>query len=184
MIAAIILAAGASKRLGQPKQLVEIGSEMLLQRAIRTAHEAGCAPVIVVLGASHAEIIARTNLHHAVTVIHSAWRKGMASSLRVGVEAIPKAAEGVVLLTCDQPAVSAAHLRSLMVSGNVTASAYAGRHGVPAYFPASMFAELMKLYGDAGARELLHSAAAVDLPGGELDVDTLADLDKAKLLFH
>jgi molybdenum cofactor cytidylyltransferase len=184
MIAAILLAAGASKRLGHPKQLVDIGGETLLQRAVRTAHAAGCAPVIVVLGAYHAQILASSDLHQAVTVINSAWQQqGMASSMRLGLASVPETAEGAVLLTCDQPAVSAAHLRALMASGNVTASAYAGRHGVPAYFPASMFGELMKLQGDAGARELLRSSAAVNLPGGELDIDTAADLDQAKLLF-
>jgi molybdenum cofactor cytidylyltransferase len=183
MIAAIVLAAGASKRLGQPKQLAKINDETLLQRAIRTAHEAGCAPIIVILGAHHAEILASTNLHPAVCVINNAWQEGIASSIRLGVEAVPKEAEGALLLTCDQPAISAAHLRSLMATGNTTASAYAGRHGVPAYFPASMFAELIKLRGDAGAREFLRNTATVDLSGGELDIDTPADLDKAKQQF-
>ena len=63
------------------------------------------------------------------------------------------------------------------------ASAYAGRRGVPAYFPAAEFAALMKLRGDAGARELLCEAEAIDLPDGELDVDTAADVDEAERLF-
>jgi CTP:molybdopterin cytidylyltransferase MocA len=88
--------------------------------------------------------------------------------------------DGVVLMTCDQPAVTAEHLRALMAGDEVTGSAYAGRRGVPAYFPASSFAELMELQGDAGARELLRAAATVELAGGELDVDTAADLDEAK----
>jgi len=184
MIAAIVLAAGASTRLGQPKQLIELCGETLLHRAVRTAHEAGCSPVVVVLGAHHAEILAHSDIHQAITLINNSWQEGMASSLRLGLASVPGTAEGVVLLTCDQPTVSATHLCLLMTTGNITASAYAGRNGVPAYFPAFMFPELMKLRGDAGARELLRNAAAVDLPGGDLDIDTATDLDRAKLLFR
>lgn len=92
---------------------------------------------------------------------------------------------GVVVMTCDQPAVSAAHLRGLAGGAGevVVASAYAGRRGVPAYFPARMFGELMELRGDAGARELLRGARAIALPDGELDVDTEEVLARARMLF-
>jgi molybdenum cofactor cytidylyltransferase len=88
-----------------------------------------------------------------------------------------------MVTTCDMPAVTAAHLRSLMVSGEVTASLYAGRRGVPAYFPASCFRELMELRGDVGAKGLLSSAPFVELVGGELDIDTAEDLERARQLF-
>jgi molybdenum cofactor cytidylyltransferase len=81
------------------------------------------------------------------------------------------------------PAVTAAHLRLLMASGGLTASSYMERRGVPAYFPASAFKDLMELQGDAGARSLLQSAWCVELPGGEVDVDTIEDLEKARDLF-
>jgi CTP:molybdopterin cytidylyltransferase MocA len=87
-------------------------------------------------------------------------------------------------MTCDQPAVTAGHLRKLTATGEITASAYAGRRGVPAYFPAAAFPALMRLTGDAGARELLRDAATVELAGGELDVDTAVDLDEAKRRFR
>jgi CTP:molybdopterin cytidylyltransferase MocA len=70
-----------------------------------------------------------------------------------------------------------------MASGEVRASAYAGRRGVPAYFPASTFAELVQLRGDQGARELLRDANAIELPNGELDIDTAADMAAAERLF-
>jgi len=167
VIAAIVLAAGASTRLGRPKQLVVLGGETLLERAVRTARKAACQPVVVVLGAEADQIRERCNLSGAI---------------RVGVGALPPV-DGVVLMTCDQPAVTAEHLRALMAVGDVAASAYAGRCGVPAYFPAKAFAALMELWGDAGARGLLREAATVDLDGGELDVDTAADLDEAKRRF-
>jgi molybdenum cofactor cytidylyltransferase len=186
MTAAVVLAAGASTRLGEPKQLVKVARETLLERAVRTAREAGCSPVVVVLGAGYVEILAYSQLGDIVPVINAEWKEGISSSIRLGVKAlgiVAKGTGGVVLMTCDQPAVSAAHLRELMRRGEVTASEYAGRRGVPAYFPATMFAELTALRGDTGARDLLREAAAVPLPNGELDVDTAVDVDEAERLF-
>ncbi len=183
MIAAVVLAAGASTRLGEPKQLVKLGGETLLERAVRTAREAGCSPVVAVLGAAAELIAEQCDLSDAVVVVNELWDEGMGSSLRVGLGAVG-GAEGVVLMTCDQPAVTAAHLRALMDSGGVTASAYAGRRGVPAYFPASAFAGLLELKGDRGARDLLRMAAAIELVDGEVDVDTAEDLARAERMFR
>jgi molybdenum cofactor cytidylyltransferase len=183
MTAAVVLAAGASIRLGEPKQLVVVGGETLLERAVRVAREAGCAPVVVVLGAAAEQVATRCNLGGAVLVMNSGWEEGMASSIRVGVGAVG-GADGVVLMTCDQPAVTVEHLLVLTAAGEVTASAYAGRRGVPAYFPAASFPALIELRGDAGARELLRSAPTVELVGGELDVDTANDLAEAARLFR
>ena len=179
---AVVLAAGASSRLGEPKQLATLGGETLLERAVRTAREAGCAPVVVVLGAGAERIRERCRLGDAVIAVNADWQTGMASSIRAGLAAV-NGAEGVVLMTCDQPAATAEHLRALRSTGAVTASAYAGRRGVPAYFPAASFGELTRLTGDAGARELLREVRAVELAGGELDVDTAADLAAAERLF-
>jgi CTP:molybdopterin cytidylyltransferase MocA len=181
--AAVVLAAGASTRLGEPKQLVMLGGETLLERAVRVAHEAGCAPVVVVLGAAAELVAARCDLGSAVVVVNEAWEEGMASSIRVGIGGVG-GADGVVLMTCDQPAVTAEHLLALMAAGQVTASAYAERRGVPAYFPGAAFPALAALRGDAGARELLRGTATVELVGGELDVDTATDLAEATRLFR
>ena len=186
MIAAVVLAAGASSRLGEPKQLVMLGGETLLERTVRTAHEAGCTPVVVVLGAEHLEILARGQPENAVPVINDEWKEGMASSIRLGVRTlgfIAKDAEGVVLMTCDQPAVTRKHLNLLMRRKEVKASRYAGRNGVPAYFPKKYFKELAQLAGDAGARALLAQALSENLAHGELDVDTVEDLARARELF-
>ena len=87
MIAAVVLAAGASTRLGEPKQLIAIGGETLLERAVRTAREAGCAPVVVVLGADAERIRERCDLGDALAVVNEEWQEGMASSIRIGVAA-------------------------------------------------------------------------------------------------
>lgn len=181
--AAVVLAAGASVRLGEPKQLVRLAGETLLERTIRTAREAGCSPVVVVLGASYVEILAHSQLGDAIPVINDKWKQGMASSIRLGVRAlgfVAKEVDGVVLMTCDQPAATAGHLRALMMTGEATASVYAGRRGVPAYLPAAAFEQLMKLRGDTGARDLLRDAEAVALRGGELDIDTAEDLSEVR----
>lgn len=181
-IAAVVLAAGASRRLGSPKQLAMLGDETLLERAVRLARAAGCSPVIVVLGAEYKQVLANCGLGDAVPVIHDKWEEGMGSSIRLGVRACEDAA-GVVVMTCDQPAVTVEHLQLLMRGPEVNASRYAGRKGVPAFFPERYFGELEALNGDVGARDLLRSAEAVELVGGELDVDTLEDLERARELF-
>jgi molybdenum cofactor cytidylyltransferase len=181
-IAAVILAAGDSTRLGQPKQLIEIAGETLVGRAVRIAREAGCSPVVVVLGAEAQRIRMRCSLGDARTVVNPDWPEGMASSVRAGVAAAASV-DAVVLMTCDQPAVTAQHLRDLADSGEVTASAYAGRRGVPAYFPRSSFPALEQLTGDSGARDLLKGARTIELPGGDLDIDTAEDLAEARVRF-
>ena len=186
MIPAVVLAAGASTRLGEPKQLVMIGGETLLERALRTASEAGCKPVVVVLGAAHVEILARSRLAGAVVVINEEWKEGMASSIRLGVRtlgSVAKDAEGVLLLACDQPAVTPQHLNRLMIKQEVRASRYANRNGVPAYFPSKYFNELMELKGDSGARALLVQAPYEGLANGELDIDTAEDFAQVRTLF-
>jgi CTP:molybdopterin cytidylyltransferase MocA len=185
-IAAVVLAAGASKRLGEPKQLAMLGGETLLERAVRVAREAGCSPVVVVVGAEYVRVLQQGALGDALTVINDKWDEGMASSIRVGVRAlgfVAKEADGVVLMTCDQPAVTGKHLSRLMLRDEVTASGYAGRKGVPAFFPKKYFERLMELTGDAGARELLLDTRCEALENGELDVDRPEDLRRARELF-
>jgi CTP:molybdopterin cytidylyltransferase MocA len=185
-IAAVVLAAGASTRLGEPKQLVVLGGETLLERAVRVAREAGCSPVVVVLGAEHVRVLENSVLGDVVTVINDKWQEGMASSIRLGVRSLgfaAKDAEGVLLMACDQPAVTAKHLSHLTLRAEVKASRYAGKNGVPAFFPKKYFGKLMELKGDAGARELLAEARYDELENGELDVDTVEDLKRVRELF-
>ncbi|MCU1223756.1 MAG: 4-diphosphocytidyl-2C-methyl-D-erythritol synthase [Edaphobacter sp.] len=158
---------------------------MLLERAMRVAREAGCEPVVVVLGALAAVIQAECRLGDARVVMNEGWASGMGGSIGAGVRALGDA-DGCVVMTCDMPAVTASHLRVLMesgVAGEEVASSYAGRRGVPAYFPASSFVELKALRGDAGARGLLQGAKWVELVGGELDVDAVGDLERVRELF-
>lgn len=179
-VAAIILAAGASRRLGRPKQLVEIAGETLLARAVRVASEAAFAPVVVVVG-NEAGFADQLIGGDVVLVRNIAADEGIASSIRRGIEAVDGSnCSGALLMTCDQPRVTPEHLRALAADETaVSGSLYAGRIGVPAYFPASSFESLLQLRGDVGARELLRRARAVPAEELALDVDTEEDVERA-----
>jgi molybdenum cofactor cytidylyltransferase len=182
----VVLAAGASTRLGEPKQLVKLRGETLLARSLRVAAEAECSPVVVVLGAEHTRVIENSCFVDVEIVVNENWIEGMGSSIRLGVrqlETLARDARGVVLMTCDQPAVTAQHLRLIAAQNELKASYYEGRRGIPAYLPAEYFGRLTMLRGDVGARELLVDARCEELLHGELDVDTAGDLERAKLLF-
>lgn len=176
--AAVVLAAGASRRLGRPKQTVVLDGEMLVERAVRVAMEAELSPVIVVVRAE-AEFCEGLRRRGCRVLVNEAAEEGMAASIRCGVAAVR--APGVVVMACDQPGVRAEHLRALVEEPErVTGSRYAGRTGVPAYFPAAVFEALLELRGDVGARELLRGAAFVEDESLALDVDTEAELDEAR----
>jgi CTP:molybdopterin cytidylyltransferase MocA len=162
-----------------------LGGETLVERAVRVAFTAGLKPVIVVVrpGVEFAEELRRRGCS---LVDNIEADEGMAASIRCGVRAAQGVqAAGVVVMACDQVALRAEHLRALCAEpARVTGSRYAGRVGIPAYFPATVFGELMQLKGDVGAREMLRGAAAVEDEGLALDVDTAADLAAAREQFE
>jgi molybdenum cofactor cytidylyltransferase len=183
-VAAIILAAGTSLRLGTPKQLVRLGAETLLERTVRVAVEAGLSPVY---GVVPADLLIEYMPEGMIPVVNQNAAEGMASSIRAGLRALAAnndAVSGAIILACDQPAVTADHLRELARGASrVVASAYSGRKGVPAYFPTEVFEALLALRGDVGARDLLQNASAIPLSSGELDIDTIEDLNRARKLY-
>jgi len=187
-VAAVILAAGASRRLGQPKQLLVYRGEALLESAARLAAEAGAVPVITVLGAHLAEISAAIPQGESIRVYNDRWEQGIAGSIHAGLHAlatIAPEADGVLLMTCDQPRLTAAHLHALLdaftavKAESIAASFYSGTLGVPAIFPRSVFPQLLELRGDQGARKLLLDPPCpllrIDFPG-EVDIDSPDDL--------
>ncbi|WLT33293.1 nucleotidyltransferase family protein [Geothrix sp. PMB-07] len=182
-IAAIILAAGSGRRMGGPKALLRLEGETLLRRAVRAALEAGCAPVIAVVGDWDPGLSGLP----VQAIPNPGAAEGMASSIRAGLAALPAEAEGVLLLTVDQPAVDTVLLKRLMaLAGEApmhpAACAYAGTLGVPALLPRRLFPELAALEGDRGAKAILQREQALTLPfpEGERDLDTPADIKRLK----
>lgn len=190
-VGAIVLAAGASRRLGQPKQLVGLQGEALLSRALRLAKEAGAQPVIPVLGAQFAKICASIHFDTSIPVFNERWEEGVASSIQAGLHEMDVRApetDAVLILACDQPRLTSAHLHALIAAYQqqredaIAASTYAGIRGAPAVFPRRVFEALYALAGDQGARVLLAkppcAVVELQLAGGELDVDLPDDLKK------
>ena len=188
-VAAIVLAAGASRRLGRPKQLLLHGGQTLLERALRLVREAGASPLLVVLGAHLDLIRASIQLNDALPVVNGQWKQGIASSIHAGLHALDASApeaSAALLVACDQPRLTASHLRALIETFSaqaapaIVASSYAGILGVPAVFPRAVFPHLLALGGDQGARALLASPPcpliAIEFAGGEVDIDLPADL--------
>ena len=186
-VAGVILAAGASRRLGQPKQLLRYRGETLIHRSVRLAHAAGLAPLQVVVGHRGREIAAALGEFGAAAAVvtNPDWRRGMGGSLARGIASLPPATAAALVLVTDQPQVSAALLGVMLAryrsdGTTLVACRYAsGALGVPALFARRHFAELAALSGDRGARALFarHAAvlAAVSFPAGDRDVDTPAD---------
>jgi len=186
----MILAAGASTRLGRPKQLLPFRGRTLLRHAAETALASLCRPVVVVLGA----FAERLNLELAglpVTVaMNPQWNEGMSSSIRAGLKALAPDRDGpdaVVIMLCDQPLISAQFLDRLVAvrqtSGKgIVAAEYGGEAGVPALFSRAYFPELAALSGSRGAKPVIarhaNDAERIPLPEAALDIDRQEDVQR------
>jgi CTP:molybdopterin cytidylyltransferase MocA len=181
----LVLAAGAARRFGSPKQLVRIGGRPLLHRSASIAAEVAGQSVTVVLGA-HAELLAPL-LKHATgnVVINRHWEEGLASSLREGVRSLPSACDGVMIVLADQVAVTGHDLARLAAAWRaqpewLIAASYDGHTGVPAVFPRWTFPGFNDLRGDSGARVMLERHAGrvlrIPMPNAAVDIDTPEDL--------
>lgn len=181
----LVLAAGASTRLGQPKQLVRLGGRPALHIVVSSAVSLVGHAVSVVVGA-HAREMTHLLAHSPASVIvNRHWEEGMASSLRFGLAALPPACEAVLILLGDQVAVTADDLRRLAGAwkseeGMIAASVYDQHVGVPAIFPRLCFSELAELRGDQGARMVLernsYRLVRVPMSNAAIDLDTPDDL--------
>jgi len=187
-----VLAAGAGTRMGRPKALVRYGGGLLVERACRVLADAGCAPVLAVLGAGAGQVLACARLPAGTaTVTNPDWPTGMGSSLRAGLSALPPTAAAVVVTLVDTPGVGAAAVRRLVAAwraGAVAAQAtYRGQPGHPVLLSRDVVAEVAAAAtGDRGARDWLRSHAdmvvrvACDGTGYAIDLDTPDDLAAAR----
>ena len=188
----ILLAAGGSRRLGTPKQLLpDAEGTTLVRRAAETALGSACRPIVAVLGASADVVEAELAGLPLTTAVNPDWQTGMASSLSTGLTALAgtDALDAVVVMLCDQPQVTSALLDSLITAyaetnTQIVACEYSGILGVPALFGPALFPALLSLTGDEGARRVVKNYAGlitcIPFPEGTLDIDTPQDAEKLR----
>ena len=168
---AVVLAAGAARRYGAPKQLVRYRGEALVARSVRVARLAGADAVCVVLGCRadrirHALRQGYASPAEPAIVRNPRWRDGMGRSLACGIRALPAEARAALVCLVDQPRLQAEDMAALVTAwranpGCAVAARYDGRLGVPAVFPRSWFSRLRRLEGERGAQAMLASARGV-----------------------
>lgn len=188
--AGLLLAAGAGRRYGRPKALVELDGVPLVRRGITLLRDGGCTPVHVVLGAGADDV---PDLPGAVPVRHDGWPEGLGSSLRRGLASLPANVPAAIVVLVDQPLLSPAAVRRVRAAYTggalVAVATYAGRPGHPVLLTRETW-PLLDRYavGDRGARDLLRDRPdlVVEVPcddvGAPLDVDTPADLLRLRAL--
>jgi molybdenum cofactor cytidylyltransferase len=185
-IAGVVLAAGASTRMGANKLLLEIRGETLLHRAVRAAIEAGLEPVLVVLGHEAERARAALGTLPCRPVLNPDPHRGLGSSVATGIAALPPEVSGVVVLLADMPGVTAAMLAALSTRHRATRaplvlSDYDGVVAPPVLYDRRLFPELAALDGEGAGRAVIerHRAEAIAerWPAAALqDVDVPSDL--------
>lgn len=183
---ALVLAAGASSRMGRVKALLEVDGEPLVTRCVRLLRAAGAAPVLVVLGHHAARLRGPVEAAGAGAVENPDPEGDQLSSLRVGLGALPAGAPGVLVLPVDHGLVREATIRAVMAAAGEDPTRPAVpsvdmRRGHPTWFPAGLFGELVDPALEGGARTVLRRHArdlrhlVVDDPGAVRDLDTPED---------
>lgn len=183
-LAGLLLAAGGSRRLGQPKQLVRVDGQPLVRRQARLLAEL-IDPLIVVTGAFATEVRTALTGVDWREAHHPDWQRGLGSSLAAGASRVEADAAGVLVMLCDQYRVQRATLQQLVeawreVPATACACRWAGADGPPVIFPPSMLPALRALDGDRGARVLLAEQPQtrwIEAPEAAADLDTPDDLD-------
>lgn len=191
-IGLIILAAGASKRLGEPKQLLNFKGETFLRRAALEAVESVCRIVVVVFGANAEKFEYSIKDLEIFPVGNNDWESGMRTSIRAGIEKISeidKEISGAIIAVCDQPFVTREIFDELAKTFKrndalIVASSYAETVGVPALFSRKLFPDLKNLDERGGAKSLIRKyidkTITINFPDGAIDIDTPEDFERLK----
>lgn len=187
-VAGLLLAAGGGLRLGRPKALVQFQGEQLVERGVRLLTQAGCQPIVVVLGAAAPDVRSQSALGTAQVVVNEAWETGMASSLRAGLRSLEQSgSDACIVALVDQPLVTAEALRRLIAAWEAgavaAAAAYRGQPRNPVLFDRRVWRDVSDAaVGDEGARGWIHSNVNLvrlvpcDDVASSADIDTEADL--------
>ncbi len=194
MISAIILAAGESKRMGKPKQLIPLGRTTILEQTVENCLNSKVNEVILVLGHSAEEVIRVIAARPVKLAINSNYQRGMSTSIMTGLNMVDSRARAVMLTLGDQPFIDSRTLNRLIDEfyshdKGIVIPVYRGRRGHPVIFAIKYKGELLRLKGDIGARETIDRHAddvlelAVNCEGICIDIDTIDmfSLEKSKL---
>jgi len=188
----VILAAGASTRLGKPKQLLQYRGKTLLAHAINEAVNSNADAIVVILGKNADQFKKEIDDRKVRVAVNSSWEEGMASSLRLGLGTLlndKPYIDAVIFMVCDQPYVLSSILNDLIITQQKTTKQivtcnYGDSIGPPALFHKKYFKDLMKLSGDTGARKIIqenmNDMTTILFPEGEIDIDTEEDYEKLK----
>jgi molybdenum cofactor cytidylyltransferase len=189
-IAGILLAGGASTRMGTNKLLVELGGEPLVRRAARVALASGLDPVLLVVGHDLDRVSAAVAGLPLRIVANPAHERGLNTSLSAGVAAVPPAAAAAVVLLADMPLVDPALVGDLVdwharTGAPVVSARYAGTVAPPVLYARALLPELCGAEGEGRGREVVRRhadrAAFVDRPASALaDVDAPGDLEAVR----
>lgn len=190
MIWAIILAAGESKRMGQPKMLLPYGEKTIVETVIDCALASMADEVLVVLGANREKIIKRIKNLSVKSVVNPNFSSGMLSSVQVGFKALPEEVESALVLLGDQPGITSAIIDRLLEAygsskKSIVVPIYQGSRGHPVLIDTKYREEIHSLHNEIGLRELLHNhpdeVLEVDLDEAEIlqDVDNPEDYHQA-----
>jgi molybdenum cofactor cytidylyltransferase len=182
-VTGLVLAAGGSRRLGRPKQLLPYGGATLLDHALATARACRFDQLVCVLGGGAEEVRGSVDLHGTDVVENSSFGEGCSSSVAAALWLVDPRCDVLVLLLGDQPGVRSATVAALLAGRSdapIAACAYDDGRGHPLAFARETFAELEALHGDKGVWRLLdrHGAEVADVPVAgpvPLDVDTWED---------
>jgi molybdenum cofactor cytidylyltransferase len=188
-VAAIVLAAGRSTRMGEANKLIaDIGGVPMVRRVVQAALASKTRPVLVVIGHQAAEVSAALAGLDVTLVTNPDYATGLSSSLKAGVRAVPEDCNGAVVILGDMPRVAPKHLDELMAAfaaqkgGAIIVPTHQGRRGNPLLWPTKFFPELLCLDGDAGAKRLVATHAA-ELREVDLGTDAIfADVDTPEAL--
>lgn len=182
-VAGIVLAAGAGRRYGMPKALVELHGSLLVDLAAEVLLAGGCDPVLVVLGAAAEEVRSRARLVGVEVLDNPDWSSGMASSLRVGLAALAtEPSQAVLVLPVDVPGVTSAAVRRVLAAAGdsrdcLAAATYDGVRGHPVLLGRAHWAGILSMAtGDAGARDYLRTQLVQPVPCE--DIATGSDVDR------
>jgi molybdenum cofactor cytidylyltransferase len=190
MTGIIILAAGNSSRLGQPKQLLGYKDSTLLKNTIAEAFLVPDVAIIVVTGSNNQLIEEELDPSRIKICFNPDWETGISSSIVNGLDALVRAypdCENCIFAVCDQPYVSSLVFENLIMEHSkagkgITASAYSGTLGTPVLFNKKYFTELAALQGQEGAKKIinrfLEDTASVPFEKGNIDIDTEDDYNK------